>query len=383
MLNQKMLEIKQSGTVEFSDYIRSMELKGHQIYKLQSGDPDFTSFDPIITKAYTKMTQGETHYTTSSGIPSLKKALVEKIILKNKYNVTTENVLVTNGAIHGLFVTLQVLLNPSDEVICIEPCWMPYVSIANCFGAKVKLVSGDYPQSCEESIFENIKNAVNRTTKAIILNSPGNPSGNILSPAFWEKLLTFIDGKGIYLISDEVYEDFNYTQKPLISPASLGISSDYIISLYSFSKSYAMTGWRIGYNVASENLIQLMIKSLQYTITCVPPFIQWAALEALTSNEVKNMRNQMALKFSERATFVAQNLRNVQKPEGAFYSLVNITNLNLNCLDAAKYLVENFNVSLAPGLFFGPNMGQFLRLSFGVSDEVLQAGVLKLQAAGL
>lgn len=382
MLNIKIQEIKQSGTVEFSDYVRTMEQKGHLIYKMQTGDPDFTSFSPIINKAFEKMKQGETHYTSSSGIALLKEAIVEKIDAKNRYHVNTEQVLVTNGAIHGLYVALQVLLNPNDEVICLEPCWMPYISISNCFGAKVNLVSGDYPLSREEVVFDNIVNQINNLTKVIIINSPNNPSGKILSEIFWKRLLNFIDGKGIYIISDEVYEDFNFSCKTIVSPASLGISADHIVSLYSFSKSYAMAGWRIGYNVASSKLINLMIKASQYTITCVPPFIQWAAIEALKSKEVQQIQSFMVKKFSERAEFVSQNLKGVQKPDGAFYSLIDISHFGLNCIDAAKHLVEKFNVSLAPGLVFGPNMGNFLRLSFAVSDEVLKPGILKLQEAG-
>lgn len=377
-----MLEIKQSGTIEFSDYVRALEQNGHLVYKMQTGDPDFTSFDPIILEAFNKMKYGETHYTNSAGIPALKEAIVEKVSLKNNYKVTNNNVIITNGAIHGLFITLQVLLNPNDEVICLEPCWMPYVSIANCFGAKVNLVSGDYPSNREEIVLNNIINAVTPATKTIIINSPGNPSGKILSQDFWKKILTFIDGKGIYLISDEVYEDFNYSQKILASPVSLGIAQNQVISLFSFSKSYAMAGWRIGYNIASPNLINLMLKSLQYTISCVPPFVQWAAVEALKNEEVQKMKNMMTQKFSERAEFVAQNLKGVQKPEGAFYVLLNISHLGLNCIDAAKFLVEKYHVSLAPGLAFGPNMGQYLRMSFGINDDTLQAGVSKLKAAG-
>jgi aspartate aminotransferase len=383
MFNRQMIEVKQSVTVEFADYVRSMEAKGHKIAKLQTGDPDFSTFSPIIEKAYEKLKSGETHYTTSSGIPPLKEALISKLKIKNNLEVTNENLIVTQGAVHGLFITLQVLLNAEDEVICVEPCWMPYVSISKAFGAKVHLVSGDFPQMNEDVILENILNKINPKTKVIILNSPCNPSGKILSESFWIKLLTKIKGQDLYVISDEVYEDFLYNQNVHISPASLGICNDQVITLFSFSKSYAMTGWRIGYNVASKELIKLMIKSTQYTITCVSPFIQWAALEALVNPNVQKMMKDMAKTFIERRKFLADNLKNVVLPDGAFYALVDISKLNMDCFSASKYLVENFNVSLAPGLAFGPNMGKYLRLSFGVSDEMLREGILKLKEANI
>lgn len=383
MFNRQMIEVKQSVTVEFADYVRSMEAKGHKIFKLQTGDPDFSTFSPIIDKAYEKLKQGETHYTTSSGIPPLKEALVKKVISKNNIQVTKDNLIVTHGAVHGLYIALQVLLNPEDEVICVEPCWMPYVSISKSFGAKVNLVSGDFPQMRDEVILENIKSKINEKTKVIILNSPCNPSGKILPKSFWENLLNYIKDKNIYLISDEVYEDFLYEGKTHISPGALNICNEKVITLFSFSKSYAMTGWRLGYNVASQEIINLMIKSTQYTITCVSPFVQWAGLEALENPTVQDMMKNMAKTFVERRQFLKENLKNITLPDGAFYALIDISKLNMDCFTASKYLVEKFNVSLAPGLAFGPNMGQYLRLSFGVSDEMLRAGILKLKEANL
>jgi aspartate aminotransferase len=383
VFNQNIANARQSITVEFADYIRKLEAEGLRIFKLQSGEPDFSTFSPIIMAANSALQPGETHYASSTGIPALKAAIVQKLRTQNQIEAKPGNVIVTAGGIHGVCITLQTLLSPGDEVICTEPCWMPYVSIAKLTGASIRLVDSDFPLNREDVIFDNIKNAVTPKTKLIILNSPCNPTGNILTENFWRKLLTFMASKDIFLLSDEVYEDFCYDGKQHVSPASLGIASEKIISLFSFSKSYAMTGWRVGYNVATEAIVDLMTKASQYTITCVSPFIQWGAVEALVNCEVQSLKVDMARKFSQRRDFVANELRSVVVPSGSFYILVDISALGMSCFDAAKYLTEKHQVSLAPGLAFGPNMGRYLRLSYGVSDDALRAGVIKLKEAGL
>lgn len=381
--NTKLSEVTPSGTIAFADYVRGLEAQGKPMYKLQTGDPDFTTCRPLIEAAYQKMLQGETHYIDSTGLPALKTAIVQKLASKNGYQVDTNQVLVTTGAIHGLSIALQALLNPGDEVICVEPCWMPYLSIAKLFGAQTKLVWGDYPHSRESVILENILQAISPKTKVIILNSPSNPSGKVLDKSFWECLLRRIKDTGIYVIADEVYEDFIYTQKAHVSPASLGICTDQIISLYSFSKSYAMAGWRVGYVVAQAPLIALMQKALQYTVTCVPPFVQGAALEALTNPAVQQEQNKMIATFAKRAEFITQSLRGVTLPEGAFYVLLDISHLGMDCMQAARFIAETYQVALAPGIIFGSQMHHTLRLSFAVSQAILGPAVARLQHAGL
>jgi aspartate aminotransferase len=374
-MNELLKNISGAKNVEYADFVREYEAKNKtSILKLQTGDPDFSTHPNVVKAMLASIEKGKTHYTNSPGIPDLRSALSEKLVRENKINSAPENILVANGGVHAIYLAIRSLINPGDKVIIFEPYWMPYKSILEISGANIIKVPLDLPHMNEETILNNFKKAYSNDVKLIIANSPNNPTGMIFSENFYKDLLNTISNETI-LLSDEVYEKILYDKAVHVSPASLGIKSEQIISVFSFSKTYAMTGWRIGYLHASKVLNKEMLKLLQYTSTCVSPFIQDAAIVALKDNAVNAHVDEMVKRYAERRNLLIE-LKGAVMPKGAFYCLIQ-NPTHLGEVNFSRWCVENIGVAVSPGDAFGENL-PFFRVSFAVDDTTWSEGIKRL-----
>ncbi len=367
--------IKQSYSVAFADFIREAEAGGRELIKMQTGDPDFATHPNIISGAYDSMLRGETKYCDSRGLILLREALAKKLAYENNLHVSARsNILITHGAVHAIAMAIRAILNPGDECIIIEPYWRSYE-------ANVILAGGVpvYVQASEGRSFmleaEEVLEKVTSRTKIIIINTPNNPSGAIYEKEELTKLARCAAERGIYIISDEVYEAIVFDDHQHYSPASGPEVFEWIISVFSFSKTFAMTGWRVGYLVASEPLIDEILKLSQYSVTSLSPHNQLGALVALNDPEVNAYASAMCAEYQKRRDRIFEVTSGTWLdtsmifPKGTFYILIDMAKFGLPSLDLAKKMVSVSDVALTPGIAFGNEMDTYLRMCFATSNE--------------
>lgn len=367
-----LLRIKQSYSVAFADFVRTQEAAGKKIVKMQTGDPDFATHNKVVTEAIKNLKAGNTKYCDSRGLMPLRLALAQKLAKENNIHVSADDsILITNGAIHGVNIAIKALINEGDECIILEPYWRAYeANVIVAGGVPVILKTLDNLFQLDAS---QILNRLTPATKLIIINTPNNPSGAIYDKNELLKLAKGAAAKGVYILSDEVYETITFNGKEHYSMASDPSVFGYVISVYSFSKTHAMTGWRIGYIVASKTLIDEFLKLSQFSITSLAPFNQMAALAALSEAEVRQYSESMRAEYESRKNHIIQKIRGtwlekaMTVPEGTFYILIDISAFNSTSLVISKNLVEVAGVSFTPGIAFGDNMDNFLRMCFATS----------------
>lgn len=367
--------IKQSYSVAFADFIRQAEAEGKELIKMQTGDPDFATHPNIINGAYQSMLRGEAKYCDSRGLMVLREALAKKLAYENNLCVSARsNILITHGAVHAIAMAIRAILNPGDECIIIEPYWRSYE-------ANVILAGGVpvYVQANQERSFmleaEEVLERITSRTKIIIINTPNNPSGAVYKKEELIKLAKYAAERGIYIISDEVYEAIVFDDNQHYSLASDPEVFEWIISVFSFSKTFAMTGWRVGYLVANEPLIDEILKLSQYSVTSLSPHNQLGALAALNDPEVSAFASTMRAEYQKRRDRIFEVTsgtwldRSMIFPKGTFYILIDMAKFGLPSLELAKEMVSVCDVALTPGIAFGNEMDTFMRMCFATSNE--------------
>jgi aspartate/methionine/tyrosine aminotransferase len=369
--NQK---IEKSISVSFADSVRDLERNGEIILKLQTGEPYFKTHKNIIKSAYNALNKGYTKYSDSRGLISLRREISKKLLIKNKIKANPlTNILITNGAVHGISIAIKAIVKKGDEVVILEPYWKAYESCVLLSGGVPKILN-----TKEDNFNLNtnlIESALTSKTKLVIINSPNNPSGSIYNKEQLNLLAKKLFDKKIYMICDEVYEDIILENELHFSPGSLSKFSEYIISVYSFSKSFAMTGWRIGYLVANEIIIDKCLMLSQFSITNVPPFTQKAAEEALINEEVKQNTSFMLNEYKNRLVIIKNIIKDtwLEKattlPKGTFYVLIDISDFNNTSFEFANSFLEKHKIAITPGLAFGKNMDKYVRICFSEQPE--------------
>lgn len=379
LLNKKIQQISPSSTLYIEAKAKQMKTHGIDVISLSAGEPDFDTPDEIKNKAKLSIDQGFTKYTPSSGILELKNAICEKLKKENNLDYSTSEIIVSCGAKHSLYNIFQVLCNEDDEVILPSPYWVSYLEQIKLASAKPVIV-----ETLKKNNFKITKNelkkAITSKTKLFILNSPNNPTGAVYSKNELEEIAQVLVEKNIFCISDEIYEKLIYDNKVHISIASLNNAiKELCLIVNGVSKTYAMTGWRIGYLSGKKEIISA-IDTLQSHSTSNPCSIsQKAALEAFSysSQKIEIMKNE----FEKRRNYMCDffntfsNLSCI-KPEGAFYLFVDISKLLgksffgkkiKSAADLAEYLLEKAKVAVVPGEGFGKN--DHIRLSYATSME--------------
>ena len=346
---------------------------------LEVGEPDFPTPSHIIEAAHEAARAGHTRYAPNAGLPELREALADKVAQRNGYEPRPDQVVVTQGGIQALYLVLRALLEPGDEVLLPDPAWPNFRMIAHLLGARVLA----YPL-VEEGDFlprpEDLERLVTPRTRAILVNSPSNPLGTVLPRELAQTLLAFARRRGLWFIADEVYDEISFDDGEFVSAGAVAGPEDRLVSVYSFSKVYAMTGWRVGYLVAPPDLARLLTGMQEPIVSCVNTPAQMAALAAVTGPQdvVQEMREAYRARRDELLEVLDRGGLPSSRPSGAFYVWTDVSEAGVPSMDLARSLVEFEGVAVAPGSAFGELGEGYVRLSLASSRENLLEGASRL-----
>jgi len=353
-----------------------MELssQGATVFQFEGGEPFMPTPEPIKEAMKRALDDNKTRYAPSSGIVELRSAIAEKLRTKNRIPAEESDVIILNGGMQGLFGAFHSTVNPGDEVLLFSPYWTPIKDLVAQCEAQSVLVS---TVECRTlGMAETLKRHTTDRTKAIYYNTPQNPSGVVFTPDEAQVVATFAKDHDLVVIADEAYEDLVYDSEHF-SIASLEGMFERTITSFTFSKSYSMTGWRLGYAVAPEPWITGLKKSTLYSSNGVSTPTQWAGLAAmqLDSAVIENSRNE----YRQRRDLLLSGLNELgltcESPAGAFYAFPDVTRINSDSREAAETLLNVANVAAVPGIVFGPHGEGHLRFSFSTSLETIEAGL--------
>ena len=351
------------------------------VIHLEVGEPDFATPDHVLEAAARAGAEGYTKYTPNAGIPEVREAFASKVNAHNGFIAAPDNVVVTVGAINALFQSIMVLCDPGDAILIPDPGWPNYEIVAKAVGVRPVR----YPLMPDAGFAPDLEAleaaAATPGAKALIMNSPGNPTGAVFDRNTQEHMLEIAQRHDLWLISDECYEDIVF-EGPHVSPASIA-SPERVISVYSMSKSYAMTGWRVGYAVAPREVAEMMAKLAEAVTACVAGVAQKAAQAAVEGDQtcVAEMRGA----YQRRRDLAADRLEEadmlVARPQGAFYVMVDVSAAEQDGYDLCRQLVTEHGVAAAPGETFGPTGAGLIRVSLAAADENVRTGVERIVAA--
>ena len=383
-LNVQFDSLRQSPTVAMADRVLALKASGKKIIGLQVGDPDFSTPQAVLDVASGAMQSGLTHYGPSQGYPELRRAAAQK--LERDHGILYDpdaELLVTHGGIHAYYLAMQSVLNPGDDVLIPDPTWATHANMATMLRGNVIRI----PAPAENGFipyFESWEKALTSKTRVIVLNYPCNPTGAYPTREYLQRLQDLAAAHNLWIVSDAVYEDLYYGDKPTSAAAFEG-AKERTLLVNSLSKSYAMTGWRVGYLAAPQAVIQNALKAGQNSITCVAPFIQKAAAFALTDPGIQQVTADMRAAYArrrERVLRIAHELESekvlVTPPQGAFYFFLDFRPLKMTSLEICERLLDEAGVGLVPGSAFGEYGEGFVRMTIAASDEDVEAGFRKI-----
>ena len=345
---------------------------------LEMGEPDFPTPPNVVEAAHRAGLAGITKYTPNAGITELREALALKISTRNGVEASADQVVVTPGAIAAIFSSFLALCDPGDQVLIPDPGWPNYAMIA----AMQRLDAVRYPLRFDQGFrpdVEAIERRITPKTKVILLNSPSNPTGAILEESELAALLQLAADHDLWVISDEVYDEIVFDRSVAPAAAAQG-HIERVITVWSFSKTYAMTGWRVGYALAPESLATLLIKTQEPTTACVNGPAQMAALEALTGRQdvVAEMVSEYRRRRDTAVAILAEAGVPHAVPSGAFYLWIDVAATGMSSADFCRRLLLDAKVAVTPGPAFGPSGQGFVRASLATEAGLLTEGVGRL-----
>lgn len=343
------------------------------LINLSLGDPDLNTDSEIIKAAFMDAENGHTHYTDSIGEIELREKICRYFHSKYNSNIEPAEIMVTVGACHGMYLALQAILDPGDEVIIHEPYFTPYYEQIVLSGGKPVIL-----ETCEKEGFQisdkKLRNMITSKTKAILINSPNNPTGAVFSIDTLNKIARIAIENDILVISDEVYDAYCFNSK-FIPLMNIDGMKERTITLQSFSKDFAMTGWRIGYAVAPSYIIECMRNINEGICFSAPSISQRAAIHALENAD--RVQEFLVGEFKKRMIYASERINSikglsVRKPEGSIYLFVNIKNTGLTSSEFSRLLLEDANVSVIPGTAFGKSGEGYVRIACTVGIDKLK-----------
>lgn len=389
-LSVKALNIKPSSTMEITEKAKDMLRSGKDIISFSAGEPDFKTPDNISEAGKRAIDEGKTKYTKAAGLDELKRAVSEKFKRVNHLDYLPEQIVISNGGKHSLSNAFTALLNEGDEVIIPAPYWVTYSESAKLAGGRPVIVHTKKEDAYKLTVSE-LEAAFSEKTKALVLNTPNNPSGMIYSREELEAIAAFAVAHDFYVIADEVYESLCYDGKEHVSIASLNEEIyKRTVTISALSKSYAMTGWRIGYAGAPKEIAKVMA-AIQSQQTSNPNTIaQIAAVEALTGDQSRVA--EMIAAYAKRRDYIFERISRIrgmscEKPEGAFYLFVDLSDffgkaykgtVIRDAADFAALLLNEFYVAVIPCADFG--FPGHIRISYSVSMEEIEKGMDRIDA---
>ena len=375
---EKMKQIPPSSTLRVLGLAKELERQGKRILHMEVGEPDFDTPEHIKQAANEALRKGMTKYTPSQGMVELREAIAEDI-RKRGFDADPANIIVTPGAKHAIFCALVAALDPGDEVIIPSPCWT-YKAMVQLAGGKpvfveTKAEGGFVPDP------ERVLEAITPKTRMLLLNYPSNPTGAVLDRAQLKPLVDIAVDKGFWILSDEIYDRLVYEGEHA-SPLSLDGAAECTIYINGFSKTYAMTGWRLGYAMAPKDLVTEMVKVQQASTSCVPAFVQMAGIAALRGPQ--DSVEQMCSEYQKRRDLIVKHLSAIEdiscfKPRGAFYVFPSIKELGISSLEFCERLLKEKGVAAVPGSGFGPFGEGHVRFSYATSPAVIKEAMALLK----
>ena len=379
-ISERAAQLTPSLTLSIDSKAKAMKSEGIDVCGFGAGEPDFDTPEHIKAAAIEALQAGFTKYTPSSGIPELRQAIAEKFAADNGLTYRASQIVVSNGAKHACYNAILATCQPGDEVIIPAPYWVSYPDMVRLVGAEPVIVPTMERNSWKMRA-EDFENAMTPRTKMLILNSPCNPTGAVYTREELQAIVDVATEEDIYILSDEIYEKLIYDDAQHHSIASLSKAAyDLTITVNGFSKSYAMTGWRLGY-LAAPDAIAKAVDSIQSHTTANPSsFSQRGALAALRGDQqaLADMREE----FDMRRNYMFDRISKIPnvtavKPQGAFYVLVNISQLGLTSQNFSDRLLSKANVAVIPGAAFGDD--RTIRLSYATSIDVIKKGLDRFQ----
>jgi len=390
-LSERVNKISISPTIKITQQAIEMKSRGENLIDLSVGEPDFPTPQNIKEAAIKSIENNFTKYTINSGILELRKAISEKLRKENKLEYKPEEIIVSSGAKHSIFNAIMSIVEDDDEVIIPAPYYVSYPHIVTLSNGKPVFIHTD-EQTDFKITLEQLKNAITDKTKLLILCNPSNPTGSLYSRKDFEKLIPILEESEFYILSDEIYEKLIYDDNEFVSIASLSEKiKQKTITINGHSKSYSMTGWRIGYAAGPSEVINAMNKIQSHSTSNASSISQKAALEALTGQQdfIEYSRKE----FEKRRNLLYDELTSIKgikcfKPQGAFYLFPNISyffgkktdnGVIQTSFDFALYLLQSEKVVVVPGSAFGAE--GYIRLSYSTSQENLMEGVRRIKNA--
>jgi aspartate/methionine/tyrosine aminotransferase len=355
---------------------KELEAQGRDVVRLEIGDPDFPTPRRITEAAEKAMESGETGYTQSAGLPTLREAIVEHMRRAYGVTVSADDIVVTQGTSPAMLLTFGALLDPGDEVIMADPCYPAYPNYVRFLGSTPVPLTVRAEDGFRFRLDE-LEAAITPRTKAIVVNSPGNPTGAVLHDADIRALAEIAERRGLWIVSDEIYHGLQFTDRS----RSVLEYTDRAFVLNGFSKAYAMTGWRLGYLIAPRAFVRAAEVIQQNFFLCANHFVQVAGAVALLEGQGEVAR--MRAIYEQRRSFLVPALRSLGlridvEPQGAFYVFADARAWGSDSLALASRLLEEAGVAVAPGIDFGSGGEGFLRFSYATSLERLEEGVRRL-----
>lgn len=380
--NREIEALQPSASIALMDKARSMKADGVDVINLAGGEPDFDTPAAVTLAGIRGLTGGHTHYTAGRGISALRKRIAQKLREENGIACTADNILVTPGAKAAIYCAVRTLVNPGDEVLILDPSWVSYAPIVQAASA----VPVNVPLTFENSYTitaQALEANVSDQTRVLLLNTPNNPTGRVLTQAEAETVAAFVLKYDLMIISDEIYEKIIFDGHRHISLGSMEPIADRVITVNGLSKSAAMTGWRVGYLCAPKEVADRIYLFYQHVFTCLGEFVQDAAVVALDCpEEIERMRRS----YQTRRDSFIDTLHQIPGitclvPEGAFYAWVKIDYKGMDASQLAAHLLDKAFVATVPGTAYAKNAGKCLRMCFAAAPEELEKAARQIAAA--
>ncbi len=377
-LAARLEKIGFSDIVNVRNRIMKLRAQGQSVFQFEGGEPFMNTPDVIKEAMIRAINENKTRYAPSSGIPELRDAIANKLSDKNQIPAGEKDVMVLNGGMQGLFGAFQSVVDPGDEVLIFSPFWTPIKDlVSHCQGKNVLVPTDEARKNGFEA---TLARYTNEHTKVIYYNTPQNPTGVVFTEEEARAVARFAQDRDLVVIADEAYEDLVYEGRHF-SIASIPGMFDRTITCFTLSKTYAMTGWRLGYSVAAEPWMTGLKKTTLYSSNGVSTPTQWAALAAFTDTSDLLKRNLTA--YRERRDLLLAGLNELgllcEKPAGAFYAFPDVSRISKDSREAAEVLLDRAKVATVPGVVFGEQGEGHLRFSFSTSLEMINAGLDSLR----
>jgi aspartate aminotransferase len=379
-ISARAAQLTASLTLSIDSKAKAMKAEGIDVCGFGAGEPDFDTPDHIKAAAIAALEAGFTKYTPSGGLPELRQAIAEKLEADNQLKYRPSQIIVSSGAKHSCYNAILATCQAGDEVLIPSPYWVSYPDMVRLAGAEPVIVPTTERNGWKMRA-SDFENAMTPRTKMLILNSPGNPTGSVYTREELEGIVEVAAEEDIYILSDEIYEKLVYDDVKHVSIASLSQEAyDLTITVNGFSKAYAMTGWRLGYMAAPEAVAKAADNIQSHSTSHPCSFAQRGAVAALKGDQqpLADMRDE----FSMRRNYMYDRITKIPnitavKPEGAFYILVNISQLGLSSQNFADRLLSKANVAVVPGIAFGDD--RTVRLSYATSIDIIKKGLDRFQ----